>query len=621
MMADDNAPILNPENQEEFIKQMVARQQQQQPLIHINTAAPASDSSSAPAPVKAAPAPLIKTPPTDQQEYENKMNPGAVISAKLAAHTDSINNPFLRVGAKILSRVPQLFGDAGLAANPDIAEGRSKAIMGPEQYAQERAKTRLEGAQATEAEARAKQEASGQAGWKPAVGEQYTAYNKNPDGSQGAPAAQLWINEKTGAQEWRPVPAVGGAPLIPAQTAQQQPVVGPQARPAAPQGGAQPVIAPAAEAAPTPQATPLISAPQGGAQTVAPPPGLIYGTQATPKAGERPIGDTGVKRFQGDAAEAAKGLKGISVPAPAFDANDLPADAQAKLAAYKTQIAEEVRQRDVLSADARKVKEQEDTETRKQTEKDKRTYGSAFDPQTNERIYTNLDDANKKGLQGFEEMKGGQIDKAKGAARQFNDVQTNVSGYVKALQNYQQQVRDVKTAAKDQALMGEVLNKAGLFDAKLQIGEGGKVEIPLLSGALEALSRFAHSTTYNSLSPQGKQLIINYRAALAAVPAYVKALTDTGRSNKEVMDLELDQIPKPVMDPRDALEQMAKFQRNIDIGMEGRVHFVDLPSTQSIREKIEGKPEEPKQELPKDVQQILQSNPFGKIKPLISVPQ
>src|SRR3984893_11680522 len=112
---------------------MVERQSQQQPLIHIHTQpAPAQAASTSAAPVvgpapAAAPAkkPLVAEP-TDQEDFENKMNPGAVISAKMAAHTDSINNPFLRVGAKILSRIPPAFGDAAYPPPPALPDPQKK---------------------------------------------------------------------------------------------------------------------------------------------------------------------------------------------------------------------------------------------------------------------------------------------------------------------------------------------------------------------------------------------------------------------------------------------------------------------------------------------------------------
>src|SRR5271155_6285437 len=124
-MADvqtDNAPILNPDNQEQFIREMIARRQSSDPTQLIPTqqtsAAPTSAAAAAPA---RAPAPAaqpqpqglmnrigeglshligVPTPqpnaapkraatPTDQEQYENQLNPGKVVSAKLMAHTEN----------------------------------------------------------------------------------------------------------------------------------------------------------------------------------------------------------------------------------------------------------------------------------------------------------------------------------------------------------------------------------------------------------------------------------------------------------------------------------------------------------------------------------------------------
>lgn len=223
---------------------------------------------------------------------------------------------------------------------------------------------------------------------------------------------------------------------------------------------------------------------------------------------------------------------------------------------------------------------------KKEDEKDSRTYGSAFDPATGARVYTTLADANARSLQGFEEMKGGEIQKTKEQLRMWNDVQLNQSRYVSAAN---QALKTPPTTA-DYVNLHTLLNKAGAFDLSAALTPGGEIKLPAISAMTEGLSRETNSEAYHALTPQARALFDGYQRQLTAIPAFQKAMTAIGRTNKEMMDLELQFAPNPTWKPQDIVGRLGQFQENIDQGTQGLIKFVDLPLPKDIRKQYEGAP-------------------------------
>lgn len=233
------------------------------------------------------------------------------------------------------------------------------------------------------------------------------------------------------------------------------------------------------------------------------------------------------------------------------------------------------------SAAASELREQQ-----RQNQKDARTYGSAFDPSSGLRIYTTLAEANSKGLQGFEEMKSGEIQKAKESNRMWNDVQLNTSRYAAAAQ------AALKTppTTSDYVNLHTLLNKAGAMDLTAAIGEGGEIKLPGISAITEGLSRETNSEAYHALSPQARALYDGYQRQMTAIPAFQKAMIDMGRTNKETLDLELQFAPNPTWKPQDIAGRIGQFQENIDQGTQGLVKFPDLPHPKELRRQYETAP-------------------------------
>src|SRR5206468_978533 len=104
----------------------------------------------------------------------------------------------------------------------------------------------------------------------------------------------------------------------------------------------------------------------------------------------------------------------------------------------------------------------------------------------------------------------------------------------------------------------------------------------------DVMQKVTNATAFSELSPAQKQAMIGYYSTLASVPAAQKALTNIGRSNKEMLDLELRTIPTPLMDQGSSDAMLDRFQGNIDQTSRKTVRMPGMPSTSEIRSTYEG---------------------------------
>src|SRR5579862_6324458 len=234
---------------------------------------------------------------------------------------------------------------------------------------------------------------------------------------------------------------------------------------------------------------------------------------------------------------------------------------------------------------------QMDKEDRAQDRKDKSTRVYAEDENGQVRYMTKYEAEHyqvngKSHPLSYEEMKPGDVSKDRQALRQLNDVQLNTSRYTKAAEDA------IKTPLSntDYVNIHSILNKAGALDLNIAIGEGGSIKIPVLSSMIEGLNREINSEAYAALSPQAKALVDGYIRTMAAIPSYQKALTGIGRSNKEMLDLELNNIANPSMKPQDILRKQEQFQENINRAAEGFPNNLPgLKTPDRVRHETEGK--------------------------------
>lgn len=222
----------------------------------------------------------------------------------------------------------------------------------------------------------------------------------------------------------------------------------------------------------------------------------------------------------------------------------------------------------------------------KQAQKDTKDTVYGFDQNANEQVMTNRADAEARGLQGIYSVKAGDIEKDRGAIRQLGDVQLNTSRYRMAAQAYAG--LPASTRVDDQLKLHDLLNKAGAFDFDFSVSEGGHVKLPLISALVEGLNRQQKSDAYAGLSKQGKDLYDAYLRTMASVPAYQKALTNIGKANKEMMELELANVPNPSLEAADQARKLDQFQENIDRATTGFPRMPGLPMPKDIRASVEG---------------------------------
>jgi hypothetical protein len=211
-----------------------------------------------------------------------------------------------------------------------------------------------------------------------------------------------------------------------------------------------------------------------------------------------------------------------------------------------------------------------------QDRKDQRLMGYAVD-QNGQLAYMSKADADKIHST-FEEVKATEVNKDRQAIRQLNDVQQNVSRY-----------RTAQNAIKENISPLAASNMAAILSDK---GIGAKIEpfgVGLDLGQVnDVVTNTEKASVWNSLSVPERQLVTSYLRAKSSVIAYQKALTGIGRTNKEQLDIEMQQLPTPYVGASVANEQLDAFQENIDRAAEGfPMNLPGLKSPAQIRKESE----------------------------------
>jgi hypothetical protein len=189
-------------------------------------------------------------------------------------------------------------------------------------------------------------------------------------------------------------------------------------------------------------------------------------------------------------------------------------------------------------------------------------------------VITTRPEAKAKGYTNPVAVKEGDVSKETDARAMINDVQLNKSRYLAAMQQVYNQPMTGKQMTALTALTPEKLG--------VDFGSIFKLELP------DVMQKVANASAFSVLSPSQKQAVIGYYSTLASVPAAQKALTNIGRSNKEMMDLELRTIPTPIMDSGSFNVMLDRFQGNIEQTSRKTVRMPGMPSTSDIRNLYEG---------------------------------
>jgi hypothetical protein len=172
--------------------------------------------------------------------------------------------------------------------------------------------------------------------------------------------------------------------------------------------------------------------------------------------------------------------------------------------------------------------------------------------------------------QTFSEMKPSDVAKDRALVKPLGDVQMNLSHYRSAVNAYTFKTQNGQIApaqaAKDKTALTTIFSSPAITDASQAHGgvEGFGITIPTVAADLNSMLAKKVTDAYNDLSPEAKQLADNYARANAAIPAWVKALTNSGRGSKEQLEIELKNILPPYYDMKDIHNRLDGFQDNLE---------------------------------------------------------
>jgi hypothetical protein len=251
-------------------------------------------------------------------------------------------------------------------------------------------------------------------------------------------------------------------------------------------------------------------------------------------------------------------------------ANEIKTEADAK--AQTTQGKLEIAQ-----------KRAELNKTQAETEKIKADIAAApyyaVDPKTGQTVQTTGEEIKAKKYTNPVKVTEGQISKDRDANATMGDVQINISRYKQAL--------DRLPIDANRTAMAMAINDGGMSLGAHNSAIG--VSIPT-----DWLNKLASSSNWGTLTDAEKDAVIAYYRAKGAIPAFVKAVTGSGRANKETMDIEMANMPDPVM-PKDAAQkQLDAFQENVAQRSKSIPKLAGVESQAEIRKRVE---EEGQQQL------------------------
>jgi len=261
----------------------------------------------------------------------------------------------------------------------------------------------------------------------------------------------------------------------------------------------------------------------------------------------------------------------------AFDSNTDPAQ-KATLAQnlaranalYKAAVTTRDDQNKADSAVKEAARVAEDN--RKEDASNRKTMGYVED-QNGRLNYVSKYDAEHSGqysAQSFSEMKPSEVAKDRAIVKPLGDVQMNLNHYRNATNNYDAAIQQGRVSAgqttSDKNNLTTIFSAPAITDAaSAHAGaEGFGISVPTLSADLNAGLAKKVTAAYNNLSPEGKQLADNYVRARAAIPAWVKALTNSGRGSKEQLEIELQNLLPPYYNTADIHNRLDGFQENLD---------------------------------------------------------
>ena len=201
----------------------------------------------------------------------------------------------------------------------------------------------------------------------------------------------------------------------------------------------------------------------------------------------------------------------------------------------------------------------------------------AFNTKTNQTELTNRAamTANPGVYTNPRDVKQSDIEKDQQFNRQMADVQLNFSRYQTA-----------KNALPTGSISPEHQGAATriLADEKM----GGYVTNELtFQNYMNQLNQGEKAASWNKLTRAEQEVLSGYLRAKASVVAYQKALSGVGKPNKEVMEIEMNNLPAPIVGKSASDTQFNAFQENLDTATQGYVKMPGSESPKEVRQRVE----------------------------------
>src|SRR5436309_3811404 len=199
----------------------------------------------------------------------------------------------------------------------------------------------------------------------------------------------------------------------------------------------------------------------------------------------------------------------------------------------------------------------------------------AYDRKTGQRVLSTSGEYKGAGLTNPVNVSESDIEKESAATRQFNDVQMNVSRYKNAME----------AAAGISNSDMEAITRA-LSNEKFTAGAAN--QIPGIAIRGEQRNEMLKAAGITDMSPEAQDVLFGYLRAKGSIVAFQKALTQVGRTSKEALEIEMNNLPSPIMGTDAARKQLEAFQENIDTASQGLTKVPWLEHPKDVRARIEG---------------------------------
>ncbi len=198
----------------------------------------------------------------------------------------------------------------------------------------------------------------------------------------------------------------------------------------------------------------------------------------------------------------------------------------------------------------------------------------AFNPKTGQRVLSTAAEARASGLANPVSVSETDIEKESATTKQLNDVQMNVSRYQNAVNAIPGSISQKSVNHMARILSNDVVNSTVLSPV-------GMATLPSI------LEQGARAADWNALTPEEQQATIGYLRAKGSIIAFQKALTQVGRTSKEALEIEMNNLPSPLVGATVANKQLAAFQENVDTASQGLTKVPWLETPKDVRQRIE----------------------------------